>query len=96
MRDYGKVNGQFWTGKTGKALRVDAQAQIVAMYLVTSPDVTYTRQQLVGVAELPINSICGRVRSLLDKDALVVRGELRCANTGKYRELLGLPKEGCA
>ena len=23
MRDYSKVNGQFWTGKTGKALRAD-------------------------------------------------------------------------
>ena len=28
MRDYSKVNGQFWTGKTGKALRGDAQAQL--------------------------------------------------------------------
>ena len=72
----------------------DREKQVLAAF--TSHDVTYTRQQLVGVAELPINSICGRVRSLLDKDALVVRGELRCANTGKYRELLGLPKEGCA
>ena len=42
---------------------------------------------------MPINSVTGRVRSLLDKGALVIRGELRCANTGKYRELLGLPEK---
>lgn len=49
MRDYSKVNGQFWTGKTGKALRGDAQAQIVAMYLVTSP-----HSNMIGVYHCPI------------------------------------------
>ena len=58
----------------------DREKQVMAAF--TSPDVTYTRQQLVGVAELPINSICGRVR-----------GEVKCNTTGKYRELLGLPEE---
>lgn len=33
-----------------------------------------------------------RVRSLLDKSALVVRGESKCRTTGRYRELLGLPE----
>ena len=33
-----------------------------------------------------------RVRSLLDKSALAVRGEAKCSTTGKYRELLGLPE----
>ena len=49
MRDYSKVNGQFWTGKTGKALRGDAQAQIVALYLVTSP-----HSNMIGVYHCPI------------------------------------------
>ena len=69
----------------------DREKQVMAAF--TSHDVTYTRQQLVGVAELPINSICGRVRSLLDKTALVVRGEVKRHTTGKYREVLGLPEE---
>ena len=73
-----------------KALQ-DKEKQVMAAF--TSPDVTYTRQQLVDVAELPINSITGRVRSLLDKNALVVRGEIKCHTTGKYRELLGLPEK---
>lgn len=38
MRDYGKVSPQFWIGATGKELRsAGMEAQIVAMYLMTSP-----------------------------------------------------------
>lgn len=38
MRDYGKVSPTFWTGKTGKDLRTRGfEAQIVALYLVSSP-----------------------------------------------------------
>ena len=38
MRDYGKVSPQFWIGQTGKKLRAEGmEAQIVAMYLMTSP-----------------------------------------------------------
>ena len=70
----------------------DREKQVLAAF--SSPDDTHTRQQLVRLVGMPINAICGRVRSLLDKNALVVRGELRCANTGKYRELLGLPERG--
>ena len=69
----------------------DREKQVMAAFI--SHDVTYTRQQLVDLAELPINSITGRVRSLLDKNALVVRGEIKCHTTGKYRELLGLPEK---
>ena len=49
MRDYSKVSGQFWTGKTGKALRGDFQAQVVAMYLMTSP-----HANMIGVFHCPI------------------------------------------
>ena len=69
----------------------DREKQVMAAF--TGPDDTHTRQQLVRLVGMPINAICGRVRSLLDKGALVIRGELRCANTGKYRELLGLPEK---
>ncbi|KAF1049709.1 hypothetical protein [Xylophilus sp.] len=38
MRDYSKVGPQFWIGPTGKKLRAAGmEAQIVAMYLLTSP-----------------------------------------------------------
>lgn len=38
MRDYSKVSPQFWIGGTGKKLRAaGAEAQIVAMYLMTCP-----------------------------------------------------------
>ena len=69
----------------------DREKQVMAAF--TSPDVTYTRQQLELLVGMPINAVCGRVRSLLDKTALVVRGEVKCHTTGKYRELLGLPEE---
>lgn len=68
----------------------DKEKQVMAAF--TSPDVTYTRQQLSRVIGMSINGVCGRVRSLLDKSALAVRGEAKCRTTGKYRELLGLPE----
>ncbi|MGA0525084.1 replication protein, partial [Escherichia coli] len=38
MRDYSKVSPKFWMGRTGKELRKRGmEAQIVAMYLLTSP-----------------------------------------------------------
>lgn len=50
MRDYGKVSPKFWTGKTGKAIRGDAEAQIVALYLMTSPHST-----MIGVYHQPVS-----------------------------------------
>ena len=49
MRDYAKISGTFWTGKTGKALRGDMQAQIVALYLMSSP-----HSEMTGVFNCPI------------------------------------------
>lgn len=49
MRDYSRVSPQFWLGKTGKALRGDCNAQIVALYLVTGPHATMT-----GVFHCPV------------------------------------------
>lgn len=37
MRDYGKVSTLFWTRGSGKRLRGDPEAQLVALYLVTNP-----------------------------------------------------------
>lgn len=49
MRDYSKVSGQFWTGKTGKLLRGDPEAQLLALYLMTSP-----HANMIGVFHCPI------------------------------------------
>ena len=49
MRDYGKVSPQFWVGKTGKALRGDLPAQILALYLMTSP-----HANMIGIYYCPI------------------------------------------
>jgi hypothetical protein len=49
MREYGKVSASFWIGKTGKALRGNPEAQIVAMYLMTCPT-----SEMTGVFHCPI------------------------------------------
>ncbi len=49
MRDYGIVSPRFWIGETGKALRGDMPAQVLAMYLMTSPHSTMT-----GVFHCPV------------------------------------------
>lgn len=49
MRDYGKISPQFWIGKTGKALRGNQCAQIVALYLMTSP-----HSEMTGIFHCPI------------------------------------------
>lgn len=42
MFDYEKVSPEFWNGETGKALHGNPEAQVLAMYLLTSPHVTTT------------------------------------------------------
>lgn len=49
MRDYGKVGPKFWIGATGKKLRAaGAEAQVVALYLMTSP-----HANMLGLYYLP-------------------------------------------
>lgn len=52
MRDYGVVSPKFWIGGTGKALRGNVEAQIVALYLMTSP-----HANMVGVFYCPLDTI---------------------------------------
>lgn len=49
MRDYGMVSPRFWIGETGKALRGNADAQVLALYLVTSP-----HANMIGVFHCPV------------------------------------------
>lgn len=49
MREYGSVSPQFWIGRTGKALRGKTEAQLLALYLMTSP-----HANMIGVFHCPI------------------------------------------
>lgn len=52
MRDYGIVSPQFWIGSTGRALRGQIEAQLVALYLQTSP-----HANMIGVYYVTLDSI---------------------------------------
>jgi len=49
MRDYGVVSPKFWIGETGKLLRGDPEAQVLALYLITSP-----HSNMTGIFHCPI------------------------------------------
>lgn len=52
MRDYAKISPQFWTRGSGKRLRGDADAQVVALYLVTSP-----AANMIGIYYVPFVAV---------------------------------------
>lgn len=56
MRPYATVSPLFWTGATGKRLRKNADAQRVALYLMTSP---HAHQS--GLYYLPLMYLCHEV-----------------------------------
>lgn len=50
MRDYAKIAPQFWIGTTGKRIKkLGAQAQVVSLYLVSSP-----HSNMIGLYHLPL------------------------------------------
>ncbi len=50
MRGYSKIAPQFWIGPTGKRIRqLGPEAQVVAMYLLTSP-----HANMIGLYHLPV------------------------------------------
>lgn len=49
MRDYGVVSPKFWIGDTGKMLRGDPHAQLLALYLMTCP-----HANMIGVFHCPL------------------------------------------
>jgi len=57
MRDYAKVAPTFWTGETGKKIRVlGRDAQVVALYLITCPGSNW-----IGLYYLPLPTLCHEV-----------------------------------
>jgi hypothetical protein len=53
MRDYAKASPQFWIGNTGKKLRGDPEAQVLAFYLISSP-----HANMLGLYYLPMAYLC--------------------------------------
>jgi uncharacterized phage protein (TIGR02220 family) len=49
MREYGSVSPRFWIGETGKMLRGNPEAQVLALYLMTSP-----HANMIGIFHCPI------------------------------------------
>lgn len=68
MRDYSKVTGAFWTGKTGRALRGDSQAQVVAMYLLTTK-----HANMIGVFHCPLVYIAHETGSPIEGASKALR-----------------------
>ena len=53
MREYAKISPRLWIGNTGKLLRGNLEAQVLASYLLSSPHSNY-----IGLYYLPIAYIC--------------------------------------
>lgn len=49
MREYGQISPQFWIGETGKKIRGNVEAQIIALYLMTSP-----HSHMTGIFHCPV------------------------------------------
>lgn len=58
--------------------------------LLESSGSPLSRRQMASIANLEINSVCGRVNSLLEKGVLTVAGYHVDHNTHRRHELLGL------
>lgn len=66
-----------------------SQQRVLSLFAGTS--ITLTRQEIADRANLPLASVCGRVRELLNAEVLVVRGKRKCLASGQNNQTLGLP-----
>lgn len=66
------------------------EKEVLAVFGRT-PGKAYTRKQIAYLTGLELSCVCGRVRSLLDKKALVVAGRTLDTISNKSQELLSLP-----
>lgn len=83
MRDYGKISPHFWIGATGRALRrAGVDAQIVALYLISSP-----HANMIGIYYLPIAYLAGDTGMSIEGAS---KGLAKVLTTGfaKYDEAL--------
>lgn len=81
-----------------RALQMDGQLQpkekAVLAAFGDKPDLMLTRQEIAAKTGMTINSVCGRVKALIDKKLLQVHSDPRISSiTGKPQEQLGLRVE---
>lgn len=78
-----------------RALQMDGQIQPKEKEVLAAfggkTDVLLTRQDIAAKTGMAINSVCGRVKALLEKGSLQVRSARISPTTRKSQELLGLP-----
>ena len=89
MRDYGRVAPTFWMRGSGKKLRGNPRAQLVALYLFTSPAST-----MIGIYHLAIPTMAHETGLPLD-DAKRALAEICAQGIAKYdpdAELVYLPE----
>ncbi len=81
MRDYGTVSPRFWRAGTGKRLRGDAHAQLLALYLMTSPHSNMigvyfcTVRSMSDETGIPFEGASKALRRLIDEGFCVVDEE---------------------
>lgn len=78
MRDYAKVSPQFWTKGSGKRLRGDSDAQVLALYLVTCPSAN-----MIGIYYVPFVAIAHET-GLGEKRAKAAMTRLAAAGFADY------------
>lgn len=65
MREYCRVSPRFWFQGSGKRLRDDPEAQIVALYLLTCPTST-----MLGLYYLPMPTLAHDLGMTVDKGGI--------------------------
>lgn len=79
MRDYGKVAATFWTRGSGRALRGDHKAQLIAIYLMTCQ-----ASNMIGLYFIPIPTICHDVGGVTHDEALAALAKIADAGIAHY------------
>ncbi len=75
MRHYSKISSRFWTGETGKKIRrLDADAKVIALYLMTNPHASMLGIYYLPIAYIsqdtgtPLEGTCKGLQSLCELD----------------------------
>ncbi len=89
MRDYGTVFGTFWTRGSGKLLRGDPPAQVVALYLMTGP-----QSSMTGLYHLALPTLAHEIGSPLEGASKALRRVcgVQIAFYDEADELVWVPK----
>lgn len=74
MRAYASISPMFWTRGSGKRLRGDAHAQVVALYLMSSPATS-----MIGIFHLALPTLCHETGLSFEEAS---KGLQRCSEEG--------------